>query len=198
MKVNAGDGFFESLKRLARYEAWHNRLWRALTRDLWTFLKNVWSFRRELWAHRWWDYSFTLLMLRRSLVIMEKGMHAGMEIPETREKKIEKMQRAIQILDNIIDSRYIGMAEAELGEIHYRELSFKLIEGSENLYELEDEDTPEEKEHNKKVYERSNELETAEWTELWKILEGQDYSKIDKNADWNSQFDGTGLKGWWD
>lgn len=198
MKVGASDSFFESLKRLARYEAWHNRMWRAVTRDLWEFLKNVWKFRKELWAHRWWDYSFTLQMLRRSLIVMEKGMHAGMEVRETRDKKIEKMQRAIQILDNIIDSRYIGMAEYELGEIHHRELKFKPVEGKENLYELDDESTPEEYEHNKKVYERSDELESQEWAELWRILEGQDYSKIDKNVDWNSQFDGTGLKGWWD
>lgn len=191
MKVNATDSFFESLRR-------HNRMWRAVTSDLWQFFKNVWRFRKELWSHRWWDYSFTLQMLRKSLIVMEEGMHRGMEIRETREKKIQKMQRAIQILDNILDSEYINMAEEELGKTHYRELDFKPVEGKEDLYKIVDDDTPEEKEHNRKVYERSDYLEKQEWAELWRIFDGQDYDKFNKEKEWNDQFDGSGLKNWWD
>jgi hypothetical protein len=125
MKMSFSDSFFNSLDKLHRYEAWHNRMWRAITGDFWQFLKNIWRFREELWMHRWWDYRFTLEMLRKSLVIMEKGMHDGMEVHETRSKKIEKMQRAIAILNNIIDDSYVKMAEDELGEIIYRDWEFE-------------------------------------------------------------------------
>jgi hypothetical protein len=37
-----------------------------------------------------------------------------------------------------------------------------------------------------------------EWEELWIIIQGQDYTKFDKDIDWYEQFDGTGLRGWWD
>lgn len=198
MKVNFGDSFFESLQRLVRYEARYNKLWRAITRDLWVFFKNVWKFRKELWEHRWWDYRFTLLMLRKSLIIMEKGMRDGIEIRETRDKKIEKMKRAIQLLDNISEDYYISMAEKELGQLVMRDIKWIPSETHPKCYEMVDDDTPEEREHNKKVFNRSSEIEAQEWKELWLIFQGQDYDKFDKQEDWNKQFDGTGLKGWWD
>lgn len=198
MKIKFGDKFLESIQRLARYEAWHSRLWRAVTRDLWAFFKNIWRFRRELWEHRWWDYRFTLTMLKRSLTIMEQGMHAGLEIRETREKKIQKMQRAIQILNNISEDLYISMAEKELGKMVMRDIQFVPSESHPGCYEMVDDETPEEKQHNKRIFDRATELEDQEWKELWSIFQGQDYDKFNKEQDWNQQFDGTGLKGWWD
>lgn len=138
------------------------------------------------------------MMLKRSLVIMEAGMHDGIEIMETRSKKIEKMQRAIKILENITDDCYIGMAEAELGEIVRHDWEFEEVEDSPGHMRLIDKDTPEEAEHNRKVFARSRELETAEWKELWIIFQGQDYDKFNKETDWNKQFDGTGIQSWWD
>lgn len=197
MKVSAKTSFFESLKSLARYDAWYNRLWRALTSGIWEFFKNIWKFRRELWVYRWWDYQFTLMMLRRSLIVMEEGMQDGMEVRETRDKKIQKMRRAIQILDNE-EMKYIEMAEAELGSLVHNPIEFVPVEDRPDCYELVDNDTPEEKEHNKKVYARAREIEEQEWKELWQIFKGQDYDKFDKKKDWNEQFDGSGMKTWWD
>jgi hypothetical protein len=173
-------------------------MWRAITRDFWQFLKNIWRFREELWAHRWWDYRFTLEMLRKSLVIMEKGMHNGVEVHETRSKKIEKMQRAIAILNNIIDDSYIKMAEDELGEIIYRDWEFEDVPDQPGYSRLIDNETPEEREHNSKVFARSRELEEIEWKEFWEIMQGQNYDKFNKEEDWNKQFDGSGLRSWWD
>lgn len=198
MKVGFADSFFESLQRLNRYEAWYNRLWRAITEDLWHFFKNIWRFRKELWDHQWWDYGFTLAMFRRSLIIMEEGMHEGMEVRETREKKIIKMQRAIELLGRVRNDSYIESAETELGALIHRDWEFKEVEGKTDLFELIDTETPEEDEHNRKVFARAREIEEAEWAELWTIMQGQDYSKFDKSKEWNEQFDGTGLRGWWD
>ena len=198
MKINFGDSFLESLDKLQRYEAWHNRMWRAITGDLWYFFKNIWKFRKELWPHRWWDYTFTLMMLRKSIVIMEKDMHGGLEIHESRDKKIQKMQRVIAILDNITEHRYIEMAEAELGDIIHHGWDFEPVSDDSDLYTMIDKDTPEEALHNRKIYDRSNELEELEWQELWVIFQGQDTKKFNRDVDWYKQFDGTGLRGWWD
>ena len=61
-----------------------------------------------------------------------------------------------------------------------------------------DNDTDEEKQHNKKVFNRAREIEKQEWDELFVILKGQDYNKFDDNKDWDKQFDGSGIKTWWD
>ena len=49
-----------------------------------------------------------------------------------------------------------------------------------------------------KVFKRSREIEKETWDEIWEILKGQDCSEFDKDIDWEKQFDGTGIRGWWD
>lgn len=132
-----------------------------------------------------------------------------MEIRETRDKKIQKMQRAIQLLKSKIDDDYVDRAQLKLGDIVYRPFEFETIEGSD-LYQLVDNDTPAEKRHMKKVFAYAQKLEAAEWKELWKIFEGQDirgYKKLKKSKSaeemiqtdsWNEWFDGSDMRGWWD
>ena len=48
------------------------------------------------------------------------------------------------------------------------------------------------------MFDRAREIEEEQWAELYEILKGQDYTKFDKEVDWYKQFDGTGLRGWWD
>ena len=83
----------------------------------------------------------------------------------------------------------------------------KLGEKNEKLYKLVDYDTDEEREHNRKVYDRTHELEEQEWNELFEILKGQNYKEYydtlseeeKKNPNNHSEwFDGSGLRGWWD
>lgn len=183
--------------------------------DIWHFLANIWRFRKELWNHDWWDYHFTLQMLYRSISIMEKGMHNTLEVRETRDKKIKKMQRLLYLLDNKINDRYIDIAEKELGsELILHEWEFKKIDkidsNGEPLYELIDKDTPEEKETNKKIFDSAREIEEEQWNEIWDILKGQDYNQnlnivqiktLDqdiKEKNYDDWFDGTGLRSWWD
>lgn len=185
--------------------------------DIWYFIANVWKFRKELWEHRWWDYTFTLQMLYRSISIMEKEMHNGLEIRETRDKKIQKMQRLLQLLDNKINDRYIEIAEKELGyEMILNGFNFEEIDetdsNGEKLYRMVDNETDEEKELNTRLIDRSREIEESEWSEIWQIMKGQDISNYfhdeidvtpeDSNKptkkNYNDWFDGTGLRGWWD
>jgi len=216
MDIKFADSFGDSIKTLIRHQTWWYKTYETIRYKIPVFFKNIYRFRNVLWNHRWWDYRFTLETLQTSLEIMEKGMHDGMEVWESRGKKVAKIQRAIQILKNINEDNYIEMAEAELGEIIHHPWEFEetgdttdnpLGEKNEKLYKLVDYDTDEEREHNRKVYDRTHELEEQEWNELFEILKGQNYKEYydtlseeeKKNPNNHSEwFDGSGLRGWWD
>ena len=208
MKVEFKKTFFESVEKVIWYDSKLFKIWDTITRGIPRFITNVYKFRKELYDHAWWDYRYTLEMLHRSLVIMESKMHDGMEIRETRDKKVEKMQRAIQLLKSKIDDDYVDRAQLELGNIAWRPFEFEKTE--DGNYTMIDNDTPAEKKHMTKVFAYARKLEEAEWKELWKIFEGQDYKdykKITKKLTpkemqdmnvWNDWFDGSDLRGWWD
>jgi hypothetical protein len=133
----------------------------------------------------------------------------GSEVTITRKKKVDKMITAQYILDSFIEDNFIELAEKELGTLPDRPLQFKPCEDRPGYYEVVDDDTPEEKEHRKKVYERSRQLEKQMWDQLWDILKGQNFDNFkdttenikdydEKYKNWEEQFDGSGLRGWWD
>lgn len=200
MKVVFADSFWKSLKVLSRHQTWWYKTYEAFRYKIPMFFKNIWYFRKELWRFRGWDYTFNLQMFARTL---EKTVHTlefyGNEVESTRNKKIQKIKRVIEIINNIDESRYIGLAEKELGELKNRDGWFDDVE-----------DTLEEKEHNKKVFDRSTELEKQDFEELWQILKGQDHEDFRKIYDqlpeeekfkhdhWENWYDGSGIKNWWD
>jgi hypothetical protein len=208
MKVEFKQTFFESVEKVIWYDSKLFKIWDTITRGIPRFITNVYKFRKELYDHAWWDYRYTLEMLHRSLVIMESKMHDGMEIRETRDKKVQKMQRAIQLLKSKIDDDYVDRAQLELGNIAWRPFEFEKTE--DGNYTMIDNDTPAEKKHMSKVFAYARKIEEAEWKELWQIFEGQDYKdyrKITKKLTpkemqdmnvWNDWFDGSGMRGWWD
>ena len=164
------------------------------------FFENLWYFRKELWKFRSWDYSFNLHMFSRSL---EKTAHTlefyGNEVEETRIKKVQKIKRVVEIIKSLDESNYISRAENEIGE----------LKNTDGWFD-DREDTPEEREHNKKVFELASKIEEDEWNELWEILKGQnqkEYTELMKSATeedmwktdiWNKWFNGSGMKNWWD
>jgi len=160
--------------------------------DIPNFFGNIWKFRKELRNHQWWDYRFTLNMLERSLTIMEAGISSkGMEVDETKEPKVKAMRRALELLRNNKEDSYINQAELELGELVIHDWEFEEVEG-EN-YKLVDKDTPEQKTHNRRVFERAKQIEDAEWKELWEIFKGTKNSKK-----YGKKYDGTDMRSWWD
>jgi hypothetical protein len=191
MKVETSESFFESLERLAWYDTKLWKVWEFIKITIPRFFKNIWRFRKELAHHEWWDYRYTLEMLYRSLVIMESKMHDGMEIRETRDKKVEKMQRAIQLLKHKLDDDYTARIEAELGKLILHDWEFEELENGN--HRLIDNDTPAERKHNRMIFKEAHKLEDKEWIELWNILKGTKYSKT-----WGDAFDGTDMRGWWD
>jgi hypothetical protein len=197
MKVNFADSFFESLETLRRHNTWWYKTYSLFRNDIPNFFKNIWMFRILLWQHRWWDYRFHLLALRTSLEIMEKDMHNGSEIREDRDKKISKMQRAIEILQNFEKDNFLELAEKELGFEYQAKLEFEEVPGESELFQIKKQ-SPEIEKRNRKISSTSRSIEEGQWKELWKILEGQDYKKFKKEENWSDQFDGSGLRGWWD
>jgi hypothetical protein len=192
MKVEFKNSFFESVEKLVWYDSNLWKVWAAIRYDIPLFFKNVWRFRKELYNHQWWDYRFHLEMMYRSLSIMEKGMsEKGIEVTETRDVKVQKMRRALELLKHKLDDDYIQRAEVELGELSHNPIDFEPIEGKEGLYRLVDNDTPAEKKHARNVYKRARVIEENEWKELWDIYKGKKFTTWDK-------YDGSDLRGWWD
>ena len=192
MDVQITDSFTKSLKRLMWHESKVYKVYALFRYDIAHFLKNIWRFRKELWSYDWWDYRFTLNMLECSLTIMEKGMsEKGIEISETREPKVKKMQRALELLKNSREDNFIERAEQELGELKLSDWQFELLESGN--HRLIDDESESDKEHNLKIYQRARQIENDEWNEMWEIFKGTKYSKK-----YGKKYDGTDMRAWWD
>ena len=199
MDLKFTDSFGDSIKRLIRHNTWWYKTYELFRYDLPRFFKNVWTFRKALWNHYWFDHHGTLKFLEIGLTnISDTVEKYGHEVDESRLKKVDAMRRAIELIKNYNEDNYIDMAEKELGELMIRDWEFEPVPNKPGYSQLVDNDTDEEKKHNKKVFNRAREIEKQEWDELFVILKGQDYTKFDKDIDWDKQFDGSGLRGWWD
>jgi len=215
MEIKFADTFAQSLKVLKRHNTWWYKTYDFFRRGIPGFIKNIIKYREALWNDRWWDHHFSLKFLEISLRDMaDKTEKHGLEVDSSRLKKVAAMRRAADLIRNYNEDLYLEMAEAELGEINYKKPLFEKDENNPDYYVMVDNDTPEEKEHKRKVYDRTRELEEFEWNELWTIIRGQDmdefrafYKKVKsgeaddfqkENGEWENWFDGSGMRGWWD
>ena len=207
MKVEFENTFFESVEKLVWYDTKLWKVWEFIRRGIPTFFGNIWRFRKELYSHQWWDYRYTLEMLHRSLTIMvDKLENDGIEEDVSRGKKVAKIKRAIQLLDNRLKDNYIDQAEKELGELYLNPWEFESTE--DGNYRLIDNDTKNEKAHNVRVFKLSSTIDDREWRELWNIFKGQsilDYKKHlktipkeEQEDEWNKWYNGSDMRGWWD
>ena len=213
MKVKITDTFTKSLKRLIWQEGIIYKSYSLFRYDIPRFIANMWRFRKVLWNHEWYDYTFTLKALHTCVSIMEnKFRNNGYEIRETREKKVEKMQRALELMKNKLDDNYMERAEEVLGKLPHRDLEFE--DSGDGTHTLIDNDTEEEKAQWRKVYDYANQLEESEWNELWNIFKGQkepsydEWIKIHSNeftqeeiddlTAWNIFQSGDDMRSWWD
>ena len=199
MDIKFADSFGKSIKRLIRHNTWWYKAYELFRYDLPRFFKNIWTFRRALWNHYWFDHHGTLKFLEIGLTnISDTVEKYGNEVDGPRLKKVAAMRRVVELIKNYNEDKYIDMAEKELGELSLHGFEFEPVPDRPSCSQLVDKETPEEKEHNRKVFNRAREIAEQEWSELFVILKGQDYTKFDENIDWNKQFDGSGLRGWWD
>lgn len=197
MKVVITDTFVKSLKKVANRERWYWKTWDFIRYDIPNGIKNLVYFFPTVWGFRGWDYGFQLKMLKHSLLPLRDAIRDGHEVDDSRLKKVAKIERAIEILDNITNDRYTELAEKKLGyEINVE-------------YFLRDE--PEDiTKKNRTLYDAADKMERSEWNELWKIFKGQDINQYvmisdkvrseggDVESAYRKWFDGSGLRGWWD
>lgn len=213
MEVKFVNSFDKSLKKLIWQEGWLYKSYSLFRYDIPLFISNIWKFRKVLANHQWFDSAYTLEALSTSISIIEKNIRIhGNEVEESRNKKVAKMQRVLELLKNRSEDNYIERAEAVIGKLPNHPWEFE--DAGNGCSRLIDKDTPEEKELASKVFEYSHKLENEEWNELWNILRGQnseDYDKykeehkseftqeqIDDGEMYNAWFDGSGLNSWWD
>ena len=200
METNFAPTFFDSIKRIINRQKWYWKTWDFLRYDMPRFFKNVWLFRNDLYNYRWYSgQHYVLPFMKTALIDMATKIdERGLEVEHSKSKKVDKMVRAAYLMECFIKDDFIELAEKELGELILHSWDFEPVPDKPGYSQLVDKDTPEEKEHNKKVFTRAREIEEQMWDELWTIIKGQDYTKFDKNIDWDKQFDGSGLRGWWD
>jgi hypothetical protein len=134
----------------------------------------------------------------------------GLEVDVSRLKKVKSIKRAAELIRNYNQDLYIEMAEKELGKVILYDWEFEEVEDKPGYSRLVDNDTEDEKEHNRKVFKRAREIGDQEWKELWRILQGQDHEEYKKISEalteeekraqdhYYKWFDGSDLRGWWD
>jgi hypothetical protein len=193
MKIQFTDTFTKSLRKLMWQEGKIYKTYSFFRYGIARFIRNVFYFRNEMYEFQWWDYRFNLALFRKSLEKTASSIkEKGMEIDESRLKKVAAMERLIHIMKTIEMDNFVELAESELGEIIHNPIEFEDAPGHPGCSQLVDNDTPEEKEHNSKVFKRSREIEEEYLDEMVNIIRGQ---KPPKNY---QDHDGTGMRCWWD
>jgi len=186
------------MKRLFR-----NLVYRIKNNKFVLFITNVWRFRTSLSHHQWWDYTYTLEMMQKSLQIISKGLEErGHEVDDFRLKKVKAINRCIELIENKIQDNYLERAEEKYGKIKFSFTDSKL--------------TSEEKLNNVTISKYANELEAIEWNELWNIIKGSNGYEVwesyrDKEftekqkkdrglmeSEYRKWYDGSDMRGWWD
>ena len=202
MKTNFANSFFDSFKKMMNRGRWYWKLWDLFRYDIPRFFRNLWLFRKNLWNHTWYNGDGSILPWVKTAVDdmcwrIEKNGH---EVEESRMKKVAKMKRLSYLIDICVNDNFIGVAEEELGvKMIYHDWVFKPVEGREDVVELVDMDTPEEKEINTKIIKRAHEIQKEYWEELNSIIKGPDYDKIrESEEDFDKLYDGSDIRAWWD
>lgn len=210
METNFAPTFFDSVKRMVNRQKWYWKTWDFLRYDMPRFFRNLWLFRKDLYNYRWYGGQNAVLpFMKTSLVDMAAKIdERGIEVEHSKSKKLDKMRRAAYLMERFIEDDFLELAEKELGEVVYYGFNFEPVPDKPGYSRIVDKETPEEKEHNNKVFARAHEIQEQMWVELWAIIKGQDYSDFDKIKGntkrkeqddlYNNWFDGSGLRSWWD
>ena len=201
MKVKFADSFFESLDRLITRERWYWKTWDWIRYDFPKGVYNIFYFWRVVWNFRPWDSSYQFSFIQRGLPRLREAMANGYEIELSLNKKLEKVDIMIEILNRMEEDNYIAYAEKALG---------RSVDISYGFFGSNDEQEPTEvTEANREIFDLSAKLKEDDWNEFIYLLKGQDmkdYKEIhDKLSEEEKQdhdhyytwFDGSGIKSWW-
>lgn len=202
MRIKYADTFFESFKRMVNRERWYWKLWDLFRYDIPRFFRNFWLFRKNLWNHTWYNGDSSVLPWVKTAVddMAWRIEKYGHEVDESRLKKVAKMRRLSYLIDVCVKDEFIEEAEKELGfKYVYYPFEFEEVLGNDKLYTLKQNETPEDKENNSKLLNRSHEIQKEYWEEICAIIKGPDYDVLrESDEDWDKKYDGSDLRAWWD
>jgi len=212
MKVKFSDTFSKSLDRLIWHESKIYKTYSLFRYDIPRFFRNLWLFRKNLWNHTSYNGDGSVLPWVKTAVddMSWRIEKYGLEVDESRLKKVAKMKRLSYLIDVCVKDSFIEEAEKELGfeyiytNFEFEEITDKTFDNpfgndGKKLYQLKDNETPEQKENNKKLLVRAHEIQKEYWEELCQIIKGPDYDKIrESEEDFDKLYDGSDLRAWWD
>ena len=131
----------------------------------------------------------------------------GLEIDETRRKKVYYMRRAIYLMDLIINDDFSEIAEKRLGfKYKFYPIEFEphTDEKGEKYFTLKENEDKETREKNRKLFQEESIIEKEIWLELFEIFQGNHF-KADfytdsslKGKSYEEFMDGKGIINWWD
>ena len=193
MKIKIADTFFDSLERMTNRERWYWKTWDLFRYDIPRFFRNLWLFRKNLWNHTWYNGDSSVLPWVKTAVddMAWRIEKYGHEVDESRMKKVAKMRRLSYLIDVCVKDEFIDEAEKELGfKYVYYPFEFEEVLGNDKVYTLKQNETPEDKENNSKLLNRSHEIQKEYWEELCAIIKGPDYDAMRASEeDWDKLYD---------
>ena len=174
--------------------------------DLYHGIRNLFIFFNIIWKYRPWNFDYnTGSILKKCIYLnyinIEKN---GYEVDDTRIPKIRQMKTVVKLLDNLIKDRYIKLAELKYGELCLKDIKYQKIDTTSDDYkdmidfnpedrpnpeyhEIDDDESDEERIHNRKIFKYAQEIETRQWNKIWDIIKGD----IECS-------NGTNAQSWWD
>jgi len=201
MKIKFADSFWDSLDRMIAKEKWYWKTWDWIRYDFPKGVYNIFYFWRVVWNFRPWGHHGQLSLWERSMPRLRDELVKGNEIRLSANKKIEQMNKLIEIISRLNEDYYMKYAEEQLGYS---------VDISYGIFGNKDEAEPEEvKQRNRAIYDLSKKLEQQDWEDFYRILKGQDHSEYKKihesltdeekrdHDHYYNWFDGTGIQGWW-
>lgn len=148
---------------------------------------NLIRFFPVIWKFRSWDYIYALIVFKKCLEFLSKSIENGYEVDESRLPKADAINKAVVLLNNIIEGNEFELAEQEL-KMKLSNLPFEFVpcKHDKHLAELKDNRTEEMLKNDKQIYDKSYEIEERQWKELKDILFG------------NENIPESDMRGWWD
>jgi len=169
MEIRTTDTFFKSLRKIhLTKNPFYIHFWTNLYTDMKWIIWSLIKYFKIASSMRPWEYSYILRMMEFQLKILRDEIRdKGIEVDEDRLPKVEKMTRAIELINNQIKENF-----AERCGYIYTDMEFEEVEEKENgmkLYKLK-KDNDEIEEKNTKALKDGHKLEEEEWNELFELL----------------------------
>lgn len=168
MKVNFADTFWPSFKRMLdsenplRWSYWTHKWY-----DLRWAIRNYVRYFRVVAGMRPWDSHSVITMMKFQIDHLSKTMEkSSMEVEETMNPKLDKMNRFVELADHYLEEDYADRC----GFDHDYDFTFEPVEGEPNLSQLGSTETKEQAKNNRRAIKEAHELGEKEWEEMIELL----------------------------